>query len=348
MENETNWSALAEKMPYRSKYSDPHRHRLDPSFVGGYVKQFTQANNGYVMTGYIREDYLRFNLGPLHICFPFKIRTLMFVCDSVYWSSNANLQSCLKILESVMKNGRVDRIHFHYFRPDRPIASTQLFEGLQLLGFRMIDIGSSQLYRCYIGKDSVNPSERLKAKNRYKERKKLRDLGSKFGETKFVCYKSVAQADDFFSAIRLMSDNTWQKQNGLGTVVDSDKFRRIFEIEARLQRLRCYILFVGNKPVAYQFGTVYGSVYHYEYIGYDSDFYKFSPGQLLRLYSFDEMHEEGIDWIDFGHVEFEFKKQWSTESIELPDRSFYNSSTKGFVAYLLEWTQSRLRALKRR
>jgi hypothetical protein len=84
---------------------------------------------------------------------------------------------------------------------------------------------------------------------------------------------------------------------------------------ARRGWVRSYVLFAGERPIAYVQGYLAGRSFRYEMPGYDPDLAEHSPGLALVLRLIEDLIGEGAaDVVDFGSGDHEYKKFFSTRS----------------------------------
>jgi CelD/BcsL family acetyltransferase involved in cellulose biosynthesis len=79
--------------------------------------------------------------------------------------------------------------------------------------------------------------------------------------------------------------------------------------------VRAYVLFAGDRPVAYALGYLAGRRFTYELPGYDPDLAAHSPGLILVLRLIEDLITRGeADVLDFGSGDNEYKQLFATRS----------------------------------
>jgi CelD/BcsL family acetyltransferase involved in cellulose biosynthesis len=102
---------------------------------------------------------------------------------------------------------------------------------------------------------------------------------------------------------------------GLNLTSDNLELLRNLEHCARHGWVRSYVLFAGERPIAYVQGYLAGRQFRYEMPGYDPELGEHSPGLVLLLRLIEDLIGDGAaDVVDFGSGDQEYKKLFSTRS----------------------------------
>lgn len=330
IENPESWKTLLDQRPLGSYFANPYRFAFDADNLDNLVdKTFlidaTTEGPNWCLAARTTREKTAFSIGPLSIPLPFRHKLVRTIADSIYWTKKEDLTPILGAISQKLKAGDAQKVHLHYFRLPYPKAYGDLKKAVEAAGLSLVTTRGMPLYRCSLEGEEP-PSRRLKSKTRNTLSRKSKKLESEYGALSIQSYTDSKQADAFFEAIERLSPQTWQRHSGMGGLRDNLRFRNVYQHECEQGRMKSYLLFAGEKPIAYQFGTTYNGIYNYEILGYDNAFGNYSPGQLLRLHSFDELHEEGVYCIDFGPGEYEYKSQWGTEQFELMELRIFGHS----------------------
>lgn len=338
----TEWETLQARLPRRTFFSNPRRFEIDADNLENLVGKVFEAHaskegQGWFLAGRSTSEALKVSIGPMSLKLPLRFRLLRTIADSVFWDGEAGLEELVSNLRQLLREGAANKVHLHYFRPPSPAAARQLEAAARRSGLSMLVKSGMPLYRCALaGSGLDSPSLRLKSKTRNTLARKTKKLESQSGAVDIRTFTQDHQADEFFAAIELLSPRTWQRHSGMGGLRDNVRFRQVYRHECSHGRMRSYLLFAGDRPIAYQFGTIYDGIYNYEILGFDSEFGDFSPGQLLRLHAFDELFGEGVKFVDFGPGEYEYKSQWGTEKSELFEIEIYGGTAKSRLVWLID------------
>lgn len=348
-----DWAYLTGRMPYRSKYSDLARHSIETPQIEGFVQDFVEAGQvedggGFVLIGYVRSDRAQLELRGRTLSFPIRFKTLRFVCDSVFWFSDGDLEHCVARLEDALRSGLADRIHLHYLRPTSPSDFQSLCIGLERRGLRLQHHRTHRLYRCDVGPGSELPSLRVSSKARRNRRRERSALERELGKVETRVFESADQADAFFAACTEIARHTRHVAEGVAVFDDTPRNRSVFELEAGSGRLRAYVLYAGETPIAYSFGAVFGDTHCGEFTAFDHRYSKYGPGKLLMLDILDELHTADVRWADLGHGDFDYKAKFATEEVALPDVYVYGDGIRSRGIGRLDQLQLGLRSLAHR
>jgi len=136
-----------------------------------------------------------------------------------------------------------------------------------------------------------------------------------------VCYHREEDVDEAVRRIQEISVKTYQHAMGVG--FDNDfACQVLLNTAARRGWLRAHVLFVDDKPAAFQIGLRYGKVYFAQHIGFDPYWKKEHVGTVLLLKVIEELCEDpSVSEFDFGFGDADYKQRYSDKSS--PDASFY-------------------------
>jgi len=110
----------------------------------------------------------------------------------------------------------------------------------------------------------------------------------------------TGQVDVFLSAGEFISRKTYQWK--IGQRLENDAVtRRRYVRAAESGTLRCYLLFLNHKPIAFLRGFIIDDTYRYETPGFDPEYSRLSPGTALLLFALDDlMRNTACRVFDFG------------------------------------------------
>ncbi|MHB8616331.1 MAG: GNAT family N-acetyltransferase [Candidatus Acidiferrales bacterium] len=142
------------------------------------------------------------------------------------------------------------------------------------------------------------------------------------GQSKIVCYREVSGLDRLFRDAEEIAKKTYQRGLGAG-FADAPDVRMRLGLAARKGWLRANVLYIGDRPVAFWIGMLYGTTFVSEYMGYDPEFRQSSPGMVLIMRTIEGFcsHANGdnVNELDFGLGHAEYKASLCTKSwLEAP------------------------------
>lgn len=225
-------------------------------------------------------------------------------------------QTCVKILQELtntLKKGMIDTVFFNQLQLDSYI-------------YHLTRKKPNVLCRCYFPvvephwqthlPDSVEAfyKDMTGSRKRYLRRytKALEKAGS--GSVETVCYRSEDKLDHVIKIASEISAKTYKHALNVG--FHDDYLRRsLLKKAARQGRLRAYVLYVNEKPCAFEYGIEYGNAFFPEHIGYDPFFRSCSPGTVLFIKVIEDLIENSnVRVFDYGFGGAAYKDRFGTES----------------------------------
>jgi CelD/BcsL family acetyltransferase involved in cellulose biosynthesis len=161
----------------------------------------------------------------------------------------------------------------------------------------------------YLGKFS--------SKTRSTLARKVRRFLASNEEVEFREYRAAEEMDQFYCLARQLSRKTYQERILDVGLPSSDPFRAEMLELARNDRVRGYLLLVGEDPVAYLYCPCWQDtgILFYRYLGYDPKFQHLSPGTVLQYLALERLFAEGrFQLFDFLEGETPQKSLFATGS----------------------------------
>lgn len=133
------------------------------------------------------------------------------------------------------------------------------------------------------------------------------------GSLHWKTYIAPDQISEFFRFAQDVSKLTYQERLlGVG-IPHNDDFIREASLLAADQRLRAYVLFDGEKPVAYLYCPVHNNVLVYAYLGYHPAYAAMSVGTILQWVAIKQLFEERrFRYFDFTEGQSDHKRLFAT------------------------------------
>lgn len=152
-----------------------------------------------------------------------------------------------------------------------------------------------------------------------KTRANLRRYGRKF-EAAFPdaielrTFRDQAELDRLLDDTRAVYGGTYQHALGVG-FSDSGIEREVTTLALARGWFRGFVLYVNDAPCAFWHGIRYGRVFSTGPTGYDPAFGIHRPGTYVLGRMVEELsREDGLEWIDFGFGDAEYKQHFGDES----------------------------------
>lgn len=163
--------------------------------------------------------------------------------------------------------------------------------------------------------------EKFTAKKRYNFKRQIR-LMREHGKDDFAVCRIAAeeQVDDFVQSTLLISGRSWKRQIDRSTSLEQRIDAEILRDLARRGLLRSYLLRCGGKPAAYVIGYQDEGVFHYSDIGFDEEFARFSPGNVLLYLLLEDLYRDCPPrYVNFGIGDSDYKHLFG--NVHVPDVS---------------------------
>jgi hypothetical protein len=192
-----------------------------------------------------------------------------------------------------------------------------------------------QYYRHYVNlqgsfQDYLN---KFSGKSRSTLQRKVRKF-SEFcgGEISWREYCRPDEIEEFYRLAREVSKKTYQERLLNLGLPDGDEFKQELLDMAERDSVRGYILFFGEKPIAYLFCPVRDGILFYRYLGYDPEFRNWSPGTVLQHLVLERLFAEGkFKMFDFTDGEGPHKEFFSTGSMRCADVYFLRPTLRNLL-----------------
>jgi len=268
-----------------------------------------------ILVGRIDLGRISCRLGYRHLDLPARI--LCFVYGAFRGNlSNENSGLMVNSIMDSLKAGEANVAYMNYLREDSelfrlsiekpgPLCRDYVRIGQPHFATRLPN-SPEEFYR------GLSSSARWQAKS--KEKKLTKDFA---GDVKIRCFREVAELDSLILDVEQVAKTSYQRGLGVG-FADSPAMRDGLRLKAERGWLRGYVLYLGGRPSAFWIGDVNDDTFGSDYLGYDVQLGKYSPGMYLTLKvieGFCEDSREGVRAVDFatGHAQYKevlSNQQW--------------------------------------
>lgn len=176
-------------------------------------------------------------------------------------------------------------------------------------------------------------SEKMGAKSRKSLRYDQRGLLEK-GEVRVDWYDSFKEVRAIMPTTCIVEVESWKSLQGAGLYTIRGKrgfFFELFPELARAKRVRISILWVGEKPVAWEVDLLGKKALWLHHLAYDQRWKKFSPGKQLLQHTMRRAWEEGR-MVDFLPVSLDYKEKIASLVEPAPEIHWFKKSFRGLLA----------------
>lgn len=170
----------------------------------------------------------------------------------------------------------------------------------------------------------------MRSKHRYWLKRKQKDLEAAFpGRVRWL-WNVGSDLSELCEKLESVAKQTYQRGLNAG-FVDSEETRARFHLIAGRGQFRACLLEIDGVPKAYWVGEVYKGVFHSAATGYTSDVRQFEVGTLLLLRLVDLLVEEGVQRLDFGLGDAQYKERFGNRSWREGTAYICAPTLRGFV-----------------
>ena len=280
---------LAQWESFRSTSPSPMH---DPGWLKGYFEGQTsnltlhslfQSGSLCGVAPFLRKDWpLKWHLGELCVA-AFPLTRLRLLGGPLAFPEDET--ACDLLFTSMLSDGGfdalfmeeipVDSFFWKYLHTSKLIRSSFLVYQPDAASPHPI-LRVEGTFEQYMGKFSSKHRNTLQRKV-----KKLRE--SSQGEMRLVRYELPTEVADFLDRAVEISRKTYQwqlHQRGLSAI---DLLHQRLQFAAEHGWMRCYLLFCGERAIAFIVGYQYQGTFVLDEIGHDPDWSKYSAGAVLQL-----------------------------------------------------------------
>lgn len=331
-----SWEALAERMPRVVPNVDPDRYLAALRSIEDvlpYVVLFSaDARPRGLLIGRTSRGPVPCSVGYIKVRLP-AVVGLDIVYGGLMWDrDDAEVgELAAERLLGALRDGAIERVRLNHTGRDDPFLSVLSRKG----GRAFADEGDKH-WSFVLGKSYEETLSAFSGKHRKNIRRMESRLRERFGgDVEVRMVDGSAGIDDFTARAKEIAGRTYQA--GLGQAFDDTPvWRAILQTEAGRGRLRGYLLEAGGVPIAFQVGAVYRRTYFLEAMGFRTEHRDLSPGTFLLLDSTRDLSSAGIDRIDYGFGDAEYKRIYGDECWEEADVFLYGKGLRPRLSGILQ------------
>ncbi len=322
-----------------------HPH-AEPDFFHMVLQNTPGVKSGYVLAverdgkistllaGRVEEMRMEVRLGYLKVPQP-KVRALVFIYGGLMGA--ANQEDCEALVEAIsgtLKSGSADVVFFNHLHMESP-----LFTLLQKrAGFFTRDrFGKQSTHRKItipVGTDSLWKQFQYKARGNFRWNAKT-FLKAHADQYAIECLTQPSEVDALVSKIELVARNTYQRSLGVGFGASRAEVERL-RLKAEKGWLQGYILSIDGVPAAFLCGTLFRGTFHADFMGFDPQYKRTSPGIFLTLQVVEKFSEiegdERINAMDWGLGDARYKADLCNLSWEDCSLHLFAPTYRGILA----------------
>lgn len=168
----------------------------------------------------------------------------------------------------------------------------------------------------------------MRSKHRSWVRRKERELSEAFpNRIQWIWHQDIADLPRLCHRMETVARTTYQRGLGSG-FIDNEEIRQRLTLFAKRGQTRVSLLEIDGTPKAFWLGTVYRNVFYSGATGYVPEMRPFEVGTSIFLRLVDELVREGIERLDFGLGDAEYKERFGNQLRREADLHLFGKTSK--------------------
>ena len=300
-----------------------NREIIQPHVIVLYRDEVPEA----MLVGRVVDSKIETRLGYATL-FRRSARTLVFVHGGQ--AGVLSSKNCEMLVASVIRSlseGEADLAEFRFVRTDTELYSA--VSGLPGLLMRDHFPSLQSHWSLKLPPNAVDIYSKMSTKSRKNLKWQAKKLKEQFGGSLEISLFSRKQdLDQMFADIETVAKKTYHRALGFG-FEDTPEMRQRMLLEAEKGWLRAYVLYLAGKPSAFWVGSVCDGKFHSCFLGYDDEHARFSPGIFLITRVLEGLCSEGLEEVDFGLGDAEYKQRFGNQCWEDACIHIFANSPRG-------------------
>jgi len=162
------------------------------------------------------------------------------------------------------------------------------------------------------------------------------------GEIQWKEYRTRQELQTYFELARLVAQKTYQERLFDGGLPQTAEFRANTLELADRDCVRGFLLFHGEKPIAYLHTPAPDGFPVHDYLGYDPEYASHSPGTVLQYLALQSFYAEGkYPLYYWGYGYSQSKKIFSTGEVRGADIFYFRPTLRNHLAVRLHYATDR-------
>jgi CelD/BcsL family acetyltransferase involved in cellulose biosynthesis len=149
----------------------------------------------------------------------------------------------------------------------------------------------------------------------------------------FRVYSSSSRMRQYHKLARSIACRTYQEKLFQGALPETEEFCSEMQRLASEDRVRGFLLFLEERPVAYLYIPLVKGVGEYAFLGYDPDLAEHSPGTVLLYLAIQHLFgERKLKYFNFGYGANQTKEVFSSDHFLRADVYLFRKSFRNWIA----------------
>jgi hypothetical protein len=267
-----------------------------------------------ILVGRIDRGHISCRLGYLKADLPARI--LCFVYGALRGKSSE--ENCGLIVSSILgslSDGEADVAYMNFLKEDSELCRlAKVKPGLLSRDYVLV---TQQHYAAALPTSVDEFYRGLSPKVRKNQKRQARRLEEQFsGKLAVRCFRKVADIEKLVADVGSVASRSYQRRLGVG-FFDCARTREQLRLKAENGWLLAYVLYLSERPCAFWIGDINRKTFGSDYVGYDEEFARHSPGMYLIMKvieGFCDSHPYGVSEVDFGPGHAQYKEVLSNQA----------------------------------
>jgi len=322
---------------YRQNFVRPHVMAL-----------YREGRLDCLLVGWLESRRIKLRVGYTTLFEP-QIKQLFFVQGGLLGNASpANCRRLARELKQCLKRREADAVEFTRLANESNLRKASLLEfGIFTHGHftpvhehRWLELPGT----------FAEFLQNLSRKNRHELRRHEKRVAEDYPkQTHIHCYRNEEEVSQLAKEVEKISAKTYQRALGVGFQLNPEVMESL-RISAHKGGMRGCVLYLGDQPSAFFIGKQYKDTFHGNFMGFDPQFAKYSPGLLVLLHSIEECFETSTraSRFDLGWGDRQYKRVLCNHSRQDGPMYLYSRSLRGLRLNFLRSTTSLLDLAARR
>lgn len=330
-----DWNNLLTRTTSTNIYSDPdffismfnfRSDNSEPHIVLFYLENKLKG----MIIGWKNKTKKKYNIGYLKFKSPFLDQLNIEIGGIIVDGDKTTNIEILKYLSYQISSKEIDLLqisHIQFSHPTYHSLINSKISGVEPIYTKSVN-WVAKIRNDKTGEKIEYNSPKTLSGIRRRERKLLKYFNN---DLNILDFSNLNESEFFISAADKISRQSYQYAINVG-IKNTKVWHNIVTILAQKKFLAAYLLIHKEQPISYIFGFKFKDIFYLYATSYDNNYNKYSPGEYLRNKVIDILIGEGINFIDFGFGDADYKRLYGTEGKEEATLNFYGFSIRAKLA----------------
>jgi len=258
-----------------------------------------------------------------------RVRLLTFVIGAQRGNSSPQVSELLlrEALES-LRRGEADLCRLEFLRVDTPLY--RLARSLPGILGRDHSVVRQPHWTMELSKTYEEFLKGVSSDLRWQFKRKPKRIQADFASVVVKCFEKPDEVETLIRDVESIAAISWQRRFGLG-FRNTERMRQLLLFQAKKGWLLAYVLYVEAKPCTFWLGYLHEGVFTSDYLAFDPDFSKYSPGTVLQARVLEDLCARHAKSIDLGLGDDYYKTRLGASRHEDTELYMYPPTVRGLA-----------------